>query len=85
VLASMGRMALTLYVLQICYLSLWAHHLHQGVPDDRWSNVALLTVGSVVVALGWPLLVRSGPFRRGPVEGVSELLVRAHLGMRATA
>lgn len=83
-LAAMGQMTLTLYVLQVCYLALWAHHLHPGVPDDRWSNTALLTVGSAAVALGWQTLVRRGAFRRGPLEGLTELLVRAHLGRHAT-
>ena len=80
-LASLGRMALTLYVLQICYLSLWAQ-LNPGVRDDRWSNTLLLTFGSVALALAWPKLVRRGPFRRGPLEGVTELLVEAQRGPR---
>jgi uncharacterized membrane protein len=80
-LASMGRMALTLYVLQVCYLSLWTQ-LNPGVSDDRWGNTLLLTVGSVALALTWPMLVRSGTFRRGPLEGVTELLVEANAGRR---
>jgi hypothetical protein len=81
-LAAMGRMTLSLYALQICYLSLWAHQLHPGLPDDRWSNTMLLTLGSLLFALLWPLVVRRGPFRRGPLEGLTTLVVDAHLGAR---
>jgi uncharacterized membrane protein len=78
-LAAMGRMALTLYVLQVCYLSAWSDR-HPGVPDDRWSNTLVLVVGSVVLALVWPVVVRGGRFWRGPLEGVTQLLVDAHRG-----
>jgi Heparan-alpha-glucosaminide N-acetyltransferase, catalytic len=79
-LAAMGQMALTLYAAQVCYLWLWAHFLDPGVSDDRWSNTALLTLGSAAVALCWRRLVPAGPARRGPLEGIAEVLVRAHLG-----
>ncbi len=77
--AAMGRMTLTLYVLQICYLSVWADQ-HPGSTDNRWANTAVLILGSVAVALVWPRVVRAGRFRRGPLEGATQLLVDAHLG-----
>lgn len=83
-LAPMGRMTLTLYALQIAYLSLWAHHLRPGVSDDRWSNTALLVVGSLAIAWAWPHVVRREPLRRGPLEGLTSVIVDAHLGARTT-
>lgn len=79
--AAMGRMALTLYVLQIVYLSVWADR-HPGSRDDSWVNTAVLVLGSAAIALAWPRVVRRGRFRRGPLEGATQLLVDAQLGRR---
>jgi uncharacterized membrane protein YeiB len=80
-LAAMGRMALTLYVLQICYLSVWAHR-YPGTADDRWVNTFVLIVGSAAVALLWPRIAPRGRFWRGPLEGAAQLLVDTRLGRR---
>jgi hypothetical protein len=84
--AAVGQMALSLYVLQILYLAAYVHDIHPGLTaDDSWGNLALLVVGSFLLVLAWRTVVRRGVFRRGPLEGVTALLVRAHLGRRPVA
>ncbi len=68
-LARVGAMTFTLYVLQICYLSAWAHVLAPGASEDTWWNVALLCAGSLVLATVWPALRLDKPWDRGPLEG----------------
>jgi hypothetical protein len=67
-LAAMGAMTLTLYSLQVVWLDVDLRVLRHPY-DDTWRNVAVLALGSVVVALGWRALVRFEPWRRGPIEG----------------
>lgn len=85
VLAAAGAMTLTLYALQILWLALDARVLHPGQPDDSWANLAVLLVGSVVVAGAWAAAVRRGRWRRGPVEGVVAAVVGAPPWVRARA
>ncbi|MCS6710798.1 hypothetical protein JSY14_01710 [Brachybacterium sp. EF45031] len=80
VLATPGATALTAYCLQILVL-----HVHGivtgGARDDSWGMLALLLVIGLGVPIVWAEITRRvtaprSPWRRGPVEGVIELLVR---------
>ena len=73
--AQLGRMTLSLYVLQVGWLALVAR-TKPGEPDDSWLTLALLTLVSFLVAAVWPRIVRSGPFARGPFEGFIDLAAR---------
>jgi hypothetical protein len=75
-LAATGAMTLTIYALHVYWLAYYVTSLRPGASDDNWTNLAILTVGSVVFALLWTLVVRRGPFRRGPLEGVAALVIR---------
>ena len=75
-LAAVGAMTLTLYTLQILWLAYDVRVLHPGAPDDSWTNLAVLVVGSLVVTAVWRGVVRRGPWRRGPLEGVVALAAR---------
>ena len=75
-LAMIGSMSLTLYSLQILWLAYDTRVLHEGMSDNSWTNVAILVVGSFVVAAGWRALVRREPWRRGPMEGATAALIR---------
>lgn len=72
--AVMGAMTLTLYSLQILWLAYDVRVLHPMQSDDTWTNLAILTLGSLVIATAWMLVVRRGLWRRGPIEGVVALL-----------
>ena len=76
-LAAMGAMSLTLYCLQIAWLSYDARVLHPGLRADSWLNVAVLIAGSMVFALAWRAAVRVEPWRRGPIEGPVAVMVRS--------
>ena len=83
-LAAMGAMSLTLYCLQIAWLSYDVRVLHPG-RDDSWLNVAVLIAGSMVFALAWRAAVRVEPWRRGPIEGPVAVMVRSLTPERARA
>lgn len=70
--AQVGRMTLTLYVVQVGWLALVARS-RPGEPDDSWVTLVLLVVVSYAIAAAWPRVVRSGPFARGPLEGLVDL------------
>lgn len=70
VLAAAGAMTLTLYVLQVLWLAYDVRVLHPGRSDDSWSNLAVLLIGSLVLAGTWHAVVRWRPWRTGPIEGV---------------
>ena len=70
VLAAAGAMTLTLYALQILWLAYDVRVLHPGQADDSWTNLAVLLVGSLVVAGTWHAVVRRRPWRKGPIEGL---------------
>jgi hypothetical protein len=70
VLAAAGAMTLTLYTLQILWLAYDVRVLHPGSPDDSWTNLVVLLVGSVALAWAWPAVVRREPWRKGPLEGL---------------
>lgn len=75
-LAYAGAMTLTLYTLHIGWLAYWARGLRPGEADDAWTNLALLTVGALVVAVGWRALPLPGAWRRGPLEGLLAQITR---------
>ena len=76
VLAAAGAMTLTLYALQILWLAYDVRVLHPGQPDDSWVNLAVLLGGSLVLAVLWPAVVRTAPWRTGPLEGPVGVLAR---------
>ena len=84
-LAAMGAMSLTLYCLQIAWLSYDVRVLHPGARLDSWLNVAVLIAGSMVFALAWRAAVRVEPWRRGPIEGPVAVMVRSLTPERARA
>lgn len=75
-LAVAGAMTLTIYALHVAWLAYYVRVLHPGTRDDSWANLALLIVGSLAVAGVWTLVVRRGPFKRGPLEGLAALVIR---------
>lgn len=72
-----GQMALTLYVAHVVWLIWWARSLFVGTPDDAWANVVGLSLGGLLLASLWRWADLSGPWRRGPLEGVVGVLVLA--------
>lgn len=68
-LAATGAMTLSFYAIHIWFLAYDVRVLHPGMRDDSWLNLAVLVVGSVVIATGWRFAVRPEPWRRGPLEG----------------
>lgn len=66
-----GRMSLSLYVLQIGVLALYVTYAPSyGLParDDSWPMLAFLILISFVFALFWKKLLGSTPLYRGPLE-----------------
>jgi hypothetical protein len=78
VLAAAGAMTLTLYALQILWLAYDVRVLHPAQADDTWANLAVLVVGSLVLAWAWASAVRRDPWRKGPVEGAVGVAIRAN-------
>lgn len=78
-LALAGAMTLTLYVLHVCWLAWRARRLAPGELDDSWTDLGVLTVGALLVALAWRSLSLPGGWRRGPLEGVLDWTTRAIL------
>ncbi|MCF6377058.1 hypothetical protein L2K70_05545 [Nocardioides KLBMP 9356] len=74
--AAVGAMTLTLYALQVLWLAYDVRVLHPGAADDSWRNLAVLLVGSLAVTAAWHAVVRRGPWRRGPLEGLLDLASR---------
>lgn len=82
-LAAPGQMALTLYTLQVLILHTYVV-LSGGARDDHWWLLALLIGSSVGFAWLWQGLgAASGldrhlppSMRRGPLEGVMDLVAR---------
>ena len=74
-LAVPGAMTLSVYVAHLWYLG-WVRRLGPGPwrsatgADDTWFNLAVLVVGALLLPLLWRAVVRIGPFRAGPLEGV---------------
>ncbi|MBC9956855.1 hypothetical protein [Yimella sp. cx-51] len=77
VLATTGAMTLTMYVLQIAWLAYYVRVLHPGKSDDTWLNVVGMSLGAMVLAAVWHAVVRWQPWRRGPLEGPVDFVVRA--------
>lgn len=77
-LAAIGQMSLTLYIAQIYWLAYDVKVLHPGQRDDSWLNVAILVLGSFLLACAWQALVRRRPWQRGPAEGITAVLARPH-------
>lgn len=77
-LAAIGQMSLTLYIAQIYWLAYDVKVLHPGQRDDSWLNVAILVLGSFLLAGAWQALVRRRPWQRGPAEGITAVLARPH-------
>ncbi len=75
-LAMIGSMSLTLYSLQILWLAYDTRVWHDGMSDNSWTNVAILTLGSFAMAAAWRGLVRREPWQRGPLEGATAALIR---------
>lgn len=84
-LAVPGSMTLTVYVAHQAYLGwgrvalgafgdgtgLWNDAVGR---DDTWFNLAVLSVGGILLPLLWRGVVRAEPWRRGPLEGPIRLL-----------
>ncbi|MBD2760210.1 hypothetical protein IEE94_11905 [Yimella sp. cx-573] len=51
--------------------------LHPGKSDDTWLNVVGMSLGAMVLAAVWHAVVRWQPWRRGPLEGPVDFVVRA--------
>lgn len=76
-LVATGRMTLSLYVLQIGVLALYARYAPvYGLPysDDSWWMLALLIFVSVLFAWGWDRLLGRTIARRGPLESLLALV-----------
>lgn len=67
-LAAIGQMSLT-YTAQISWLAFEVTVLHPGSRDDSWVNVAILVVGSFLLAWAWRTLVRHPGWRRRARRG----------------
>lgn len=70
-LVSVGRMSLSLYVLQIGILALYTRYAPQygySANDDSWWMLAALIVLSFVFVLLWKKLLGNTPLYRGPLE-----------------
>ena len=76
-LALIGSMSLSLYSLQVLWLGYDTRVWHEGMSDNSWTNVAILVLGSVVMAAAWRAVVRREPWHRGPLEGATAALIRA--------
>ncbi|MFE8935073.1 hypothetical protein [Micrococcus luteus] len=78
-LAVPGAMTLSVYVAHVWYLG-WVRRLGPGPwrsdtgAVDTWFNLAVLVAGALLLPLLWRAVVRIGPFRAGPLEGVVRLL-----------
>lgn len=78
-LAVPGAMTLSVYVAHLWYLG-WVRGLGPGPwrsatgTDDTWFNLAVLVAGALLLPPLWRAVVRVGPFRAGPLEGVIRLL-----------
>ena len=71
-------MMLTLYVAQnSLVLSAFVALTPPGTPDDSWAMLVGLTVGLFGFATLWRAVVRTGPFTRGPIEGLIGLASHA--------
>ena len=75
-LGAAGAMTLTLYTLQILWLAYDVRVLHPGQRDDSWVNLAVLLGGSLLMAWVWPTVVRRHPWRAGPLEGMTGVVIR---------
>lgn len=83
-LAVTGAMTLTLYVAQIWFVHWSVTSFRPGPTHHSMFNLTVLVVGSIVFAGVWFALVRKQPWRRGPIEGVVDFVVRL-LGRRPLA
>lgn len=78
-LAVPGAMTLSVYVAHLWYLG-WVRRLGPGPwrsdtgAVDTWFTLAVLVAGALLLPLLWRAVVRVGPFRAGPLEGVVRLL-----------
>jgi hypothetical protein len=76
-IALAGAMTLTLYVAHVLVLAALAAAHPLFWNDDSWQLLIGLVVGSLVFVLLWHVVVRTGVFARGPLEGVVGLGIRA--------
>ncbi|SHL47222.1 hypothetical protein SAMN04487849_103200 [Micrococcus luteus] len=78
-LAVPGAMTLSVYAAHLWYLG-WVRRLGPGPwrsdtgTVDTWFNLAVLVAGALLLPPLWRAVVRIGPFRAGPLEGVVRLL-----------
>ncbi|WP_188777962.1 hypothetical protein [Marmoricola endophyticus] len=90
-LAPAGAMTLSLYVVQVLASQAWiaAGVSDRGLggtsvaTDDSWLLLAVLVLGSVVLAAAWARLLGGTPLARGPLEAVVHRLTRASAPVRA--
>ncbi|GAA4128621.1 hypothetical protein GCM10022215_40310 [Nocardioides fonticola] len=73
-LAPLGAMTLSVYVVQILASAWWVRD-GWHVRDESWPLLAALGAVSFALALTWPRVVRPDPWRRGPIEGVERATV----------
>lgn len=71
-----GAMTLSVYVMQVAYLSWYAHSHAATVTDDSWANVAVLTLGGLMLPLLWRSAVPREPLTKGPIEGPTAVVTR---------
>lgn len=76
-LDAVGAMTLTLYAVQIAAMVWYLSTLPPGSLDDSWPFLAGLLVLAFVLPTLWRTAVPTGPFARGPLEGVVDTAVRA--------
>lgn len=84
-LADLGRMALTLYALQVLGIAALERWLRPGEPPYGVEVLATLVGGSLVLALVWQAVPALRRWGRGPLEGGVERAVALVGGGRATS
>ncbi|WP_462417702.1 DUF418 domain-containing protein [Kytococcus sp. Marseille-QA3725] len=80
-LRAAGTMAMSLYVLQVAGVSAWLGTQAPGTSDDSWVIVAVTVIASLVIPRLWQAVT---PWR-GPLEAVTDALVRPLRGRPRTA
>lgn len=70
-----GAMTLSVYVLTVAYLA-WTTNSGVASSAATWANVAVLTVGGLVLPLLWRSAVPREPLTKGPIEGPTAVVTR---------
>lgn len=75
-LAAAGSMSLSIYVVQVAYVTCVAGAGHRVNDAQSWINVAVLTLAALVLPMLWRSLVDRDPWARGPIEGATATVTR---------